>query len=156
MVIRNLTAQAWLAKPGAELDGARQRAAAGDPDWALWVEEFDRGEAALIDMRVSITIKLDDTSIETVAVENHQVWMHLAEHPPVVAALIADISSTDLDFFADHIHQLGGQITDQELAEMYVEVELGASLLDALQPVTRQDAPRSQPALRPGLETKPG
>lgn len=154
VVIRNLTAQAWLAEPGAELDGARQRAAAGDPDWALWVAEFDRGEATLIDMRVSITIELDDTSIETIAVENHQVWMHVAQHPPIVAALIADISSKDLDYFAGHLHELGGQITEHELAEMYVEVELGDSLLDALRPSDRH-ARRSQPAVRRGPETEP-
>lgn len=156
VVVRSITAQAWLAEPGSELDGARERAAAGDADWALWVEEFDRGEATLIDMRVRITVELDDNSQETVAVENHQVWMQLAEHPPIVAALIADVSGKDFDLLADRIHELGGQISAHELAQMHVAVDLGENLLDALPAIGERRSRRAMPGVRPGLETEQG
>lgn len=156
VVIRSVTAQAWLAEPGSELEGARERAAAGDDDWALWVAEFDRGEAILIDMRVSVTVELDDTSRETISVENHQVWMHLAKHPPVVAALVADVSGKDFDVLAGRIRELGGQISVHELAQMHVAVDLGENLLDALPPIDVHSARRSAPAVRPGVETEHG
>jgi hypothetical protein len=154
VVIRSLTAQALLANPGSELDGARERAAAGDADWALWVEEFDRGEATLIDMRVSLTVELDDASVHTITAENHQVWMQLAEHPPIVAALVADMSGKDFDFLAGRVGKLGGQVSIHELDQMYVAVELGDSLLAALRPGEKQHGRRSQPAAQPGLETE--
>jgi hypothetical protein len=155
VVIRSLTAQAWLATPGSELAGARERAAAGDADWALWVEEFDRAEATLIDMRVSIAIELDD-SLKTVAMENHQVWMRLAEHPPIIAALIAELAGKDFDILASRIRELGGHISVHELRDMYVRVDLGDDLVDALGASSEQHARRSQPAARPGLETEQG
>lgn len=150
MIVREVAVRAWLADPVRELLEARELALAGDPDWQEWLEQFDRGEAALMDMRVGVTVELDDESIETVTVENHGIWVELGVQPPVLEAVIAEICSKDFEVFVRRIGQLGGSITVAELEDMHVSVEVAADLLAALRPPPTGRPPaviRAQPGI---------
>jgi subtilase family serine protease len=72
MVVRSVVAKARLAEPGSEVDRAREQAEAGDPDWQEWLQLLDHGQAALIDMRVCVTVELDDGDVETVNADDYQ------------------------------------------------------------------------------------
>lgn len=134
MIIRRLTAHARLGTAGTEVELARERALGGDPDWQLWVQELDNGDATLMDMRVSVSVRLDDATDETIAVENHDIWMHLGQHPLVAAALVAEISGKDIDVLTNRLRARGLEITANELSEMYVSVELDEDLWAAFRP----------------------
>lgn len=136
MVIREMKARACLADPGSELDEARALARDGDHDWQVWLDEFERGVATLIDIRVSVTLELDDGRVEVVDAADDQVWMHLAQHPPIVAGLIAETSAKDLGLLTARIRALGQDIGASELDDMYVTVELADDLAEALRPGT--------------------
>lgn len=154
MVVRRVLARAWLADPGREVAQARERAEDGDEDWQLWIDEYDRGEATLVDMRVSVTYERTDGSTQTVGVENHNVWMHLAVHPPLAAALIAEISAKDFDVITRRLGELGERITVTELEEMYVSVELDDGLTAALRPPADAGSGHDGEQARPGITTE--
>lgn len=154
MVVLSIDARACLADPGSEVNRAREQAESGDLDWREWVQEFDRGQATLIDMRVTAEIELDDRSVERIVVSNHQIWMHLAQHPPIVASLVADIATKDLDELTVRIRDLGEPITVSELERMYVTVELAENLRDALCPTAADGAEGALGGARLGLETE--
>ncbi|HZU40957.1 MAG TPA: hypothetical protein VE992_07880 [Solirubrobacteraceae bacterium] len=150
MIVQEVAARAWLANPGRELSEARDRAEDGDPDWTAWVDEFDRGEAILADLAVSVTVRLEDGSAETAAVENHGIWLPVAVHPPALAAMVAEIASKDFDVLATRIAKVGARITANELGEMHVAVELDQTLLSVLRPPVS----RTQGSARPGITTE--
>lgn len=154
MIVCEVAARAWLADPGREVDEARRRADTGDPDWRLWVEEFDRGEAALVDMRVGVTVELDDGSIETIEVENHSIWVELLVQPPVLEAVIAEICSKDFEVVVERIRRLGGSITIPELEEMHVGVDIADNLLAALRPSASGVGQADDLRARPGITTE--
>lgn len=154
MIIRNVVARASLADPGTEVERAREAARAGDQDWALWVKELDRGEATLIDMRVTVTFELADGDVREVAAEDHQVWVHRAQHPPVLAGMVAELASKDYDLLVERSRELGVLLSVNQLGEMYVTVELADDLLGALRP-DRQHVTAPNDGARPGLETEP-
>ena len=155
MVIKSVTARACLAEPGSEVGEARARAEAGDDDWQEWIDQFDRGEAALIDIRATVSLELDDGTVEAVNADDYQVWMHLSQHPPVVARLVAEMSSKDLGLLTARIRDLGQHIGPLELDDMYVTVELADDLLEALRPEAVSRAGRSPAGARLGTVTRP-
>lgn len=155
MVVKSVVARARLAEPGSELAQARERAHAGDADWQEWVDEFTRGKATLIDMRVVVTVEGDNHVEETVAAEDHQVWMHLSQHPPHVAALVAELSVKDLALLSSRLRARGYDVSLAELDDMYVTVELSDDLLDALRPAQAGQATRLPVAARLGSVTQP-
>lgn len=155
MVVKSLIARACLAEPGSELAEARARAQAGDADWLEWVDEFDRGEATLIDLRVAVTVEGDDHIDDTVAAEDHQVWMHLSQHPPHVAALVAELSAKDLALLSSRLRARGYDVPLAELDDMYVTVELSDDLLDALRPARAGHVTRLPVGARLGSVTRP-
>jgi hypothetical protein len=155
MVIRKVTARACLAQPGSEVGEARARAHAGDQDWQLWVDELERGYATLIDMRVTVTVELDDGTVKVVEAEDKQVWMHLAQHPPVVAGLVAEMSAKDQELLTERIRALGQSIGPTELDDMYVDVELADDLVAALRPGTKSQVDSLPAGARAGTVTRP-
>ena|SRR5947209_8617137 len=154
MIVREVAARAWLAQPEHELDQARRRARDGDPDWQLWVEEFDRGEAALADMRVSLTVELDGGSSQTVATENHSIWLQIALHPPALAAVIAEISSKDFEALTARLEKLGHTVPVAELEGMYVSVEIAEDLLGTLRPPSIGARTQARARARLGITTE--
>lgn len=155
MIVHQVAVRARLARhPGRELDLARQCAGAGDPDWAQWVQEFNRGEAALMDIRVGLSVELDDGSSETLEVENHGIWIELRVQPPVLEAIVADICAKDFAVFADRIGQLGGSITVPELEDMHVAVEIEGDLLAALRPPATGSRQPTDIRAQPGTTTE--
>jgi len=149
MVIHAVAARAWLGDPRSELLQARLRADDGDPDWRQWVDEYDRGEATLVDIEVSVTFGRSDGSTETVATVNHGIWLQVGVHPPVAAALVAEIAPKDFDYLAARIQELGEPVDVIELEQMYIDVALDESLLAALRP------PAARPGSGPGPDFGP-
>lgn len=154
MIVRRIVARACLAEPGTEVDQARRRANEGDPDWRRWIEEFDRDEATLVDLRVTAEIERGDGSSHAIGVENHQIWMHLAHQPPIMAGLVAELSNKDFNEIAARIHELGEAIDPAELHEMYVTVELADDLLAAMRPAATRARSGAGHRARPGTETE--
>jgi hypothetical protein len=154
MIVREVATRAWPADSENEIGEARMRAEAGDPDWQQWVDEFDRGEAIVVDLRVSLTIERDDGSTQTLEVVNHGIWLPHGLHPPVVAAVIAEISSKDYEVLAERVARLGESITVSELEEMYVAVELSEDLQAALHPTPTGAGP-AEARGKLGITTEP-
>jgi hypothetical protein len=74
--------------------------------------------------------------------------------PPVLGAVIAEISAKDFEVLARRIRERGGSITVSELEDMHVAVELADDLRAALRrPATGTPRPGDIRA-RPGITTE--
>jgi hypothetical protein len=154
MAIRSVSARAWLAEPGEEVERVRDLADRGDPDWRQWLDEYDRGEAALVDIGVSVAFEPADGSLDTVTVENHGVWIELVADPAVLEAVLAEISTKDFDELAKRICDLGHPTTVRELERMQVSVEIAEDVLASLRPPTTSDTERDHDRATPGITTE--
>jgi hypothetical protein len=129
--IRAITCRADLDDSAAEIDQAREQAAAGDPSWQQWIDEYDHGRALVV--RLEVTISFDEgDKIDEIAVVNRGVWIEASRHPPAVAGQLEEVVSKDFNNLSARLRQQGLQVTASDLSEMYTRVELSADMLRAL------------------------
>lgn len=112
--------------------------AINDESWQQWVEEYDAGEALIL--RLDVTARIDDGD-ESVRVSNRGVWVEKDVHPPAVAGQVQQAVTKDFNTLAEKLRaDAGVAVTADDLADMYVDVELADDLLRAL--ATDPVAPR--------------
>jgi hypothetical protein len=135
--VERLVCRAELDREPRELARARAEAAAGDESWAEWVQEYDSGEAMLLRLDVFAHIE----GADSVHVANTGVWIEADVHPPLVAGQVQQAVSKDYNRLAEELRARGvDDLTAHDLADMYVEVQLGDDLLAAL--AAREVRPR--------------
>lgn len=132
MPVRRLLAHACLCDFGGELHPTEEFARTGDAEAPGWAERLDRGETALVDMRVAAELDAGDGSTESVQAEIRRIWIHRLQDPPQLEALIAELAGRDFDDLAARIADRGEPLSRRDLDEMYVTVELADDLLRSL------------------------
>jgi hypothetical protein len=148
MEVQQLAAVGSLSERADEVRAAAQRADSGDPDWQQWVDELNRDEAVVVDLRVRAELELDGGSIETIEQENHGIWVELAPHPPMLAAAVAKPAAKDFAAIARRAAGLGAELQPDELDRMHVAVELSDELLTTLRAARARTELSRAPATR--------
>jgi hypothetical protein len=104
----------------AALAHAKAQAAAGDESWEQWVAEYQRGDALIV--RLELTLELADGESLTSSKDGFFVENHI--HAPRVEQQIAELAVDDLTVLAAELGQPGRALEPPDLAGMYVHVEL--------------------------------
>jgi hypothetical protein len=101
---------------------ATAEATAGDESWQQWVEEFQRGEALIL--RLELTLEISDREPRVLRSAGGGFFVETDPHAPKVEQQIAELASGDFAVLARELTALGHTLDIHELGEMYVHVEL--------------------------------
>jgi hypothetical protein len=105
---------------------AEARAAAGDESWEQWVAEYQRGDALIV--RLELTLEVFDGTGEVLTTSRDGFFVENHVHAPKVEQQIAELASGDLTTLAAEFAERGHDLDVHELATMYVHVELAPEL----------------------------
>lgn len=120
--VRRLSARASLDDSPTALAHATAQADSGDESWEQWVAEYQRGEALVL--RLELTLELGDATGEVITASRDGFFVENNAHAPKVEQQIAELASGDLTALAAELTQRGHDLDARELGAMYVHVEL--------------------------------
>ena len=120
--VRRLSARASLDDSPAVLAHATAQADSGDESWEQWVAEYQRGEALVL--RLELTLELGEGDGEVITASRDGFFVENHAHAPKVEQQIAELASGDLTALAAELSQRGHELDAHELGAMYVHVEL--------------------------------
>ena len=120
--VQRLSARASLDESAAALAHARAQAEAGDESWEQWVAEYQRGDALIL--RLELTLEVVDGTGEVLTASKDGFFVENHIHAPQVEQQIAELASGDLGVLAAELAQRGHKLDLREVGTMYVHVEL--------------------------------
>jgi hypothetical protein len=120
--VQRLSARASLDDSPTALAHARAQAEAGDESWEQWVAEYQRGEALIL--RLDLTLEVVDGTGEVLTASRDGFFVENHVHAPKVEQQIAELASGDLGVLAAQLAERGQELDLRELGTMYVHVEL--------------------------------
>lgn len=120
--VRRLSARASLDDSPTALAHATAQADSGDESWEQWVAEYQRGEALVL--RLELTLELGDATGEVITASRDGFFVENNAHAPKVEQQIAELASGDLTALAAELTQRDHDLDARELGAMYVHVEL--------------------------------
>jgi hypothetical protein len=120
--VQRLSARAVLDDSPAALDQAKALAAAGDESWEQWVTEYQRGDALIV--RLELSLEITDGATEVLSMAREGCFVENQTHAPRLEQQIAELASGDLGLLADELAARGHPVDEYELGAMYVHVEL--------------------------------
>lgn len=143
--VTRLSACAHRDDSEAALEPSKAQAAAGDESWQQWLDEYQRGEALMV--RVEVTVELEPGP--PLQITNTGVWLETAAHPPKVEQQLSELIFKDFDTIIRELAKRGAQLDIGDLNAMYVHVELGESIRRAIDdaPESAAEVPESEVAL---------
>ena len=124
--VQRLSVRALLDESPAILAHAEALAAAGDESWEQWVAEYQRGDALIV--RMELTLEVSDTTGEVLTASRDGFFVENHGHAPKVEQQIAELASDDLAALAAEFAERGHDLDLHELGAMYVHVELAPEL----------------------------
>jgi hypothetical protein len=136
VTVQRLSVRALLDDSPAALAHAQAQAAAGDESWEQWVAEYERGDALIV--RLELTLEVSGGTGETVSASRDGFFVENHVHAPKVEQQIAELASDDLTVLASELAERGHELDVHELGTMYVHVELDPSLRGRLRPRAAQ------------------
>jgi hypothetical protein len=128
--ITRVAAEADLQEPDGALERAREHNSS-DPEWDEFVAQVNAGDILPVRFRVSVDA-IDDAGDDfTVDRINEDVWLDTPTHLPELAEDVRETASKDFGELSADLRERGVDVTAEALADMYVEVTLEQSLIDA-------------------------
>ena len=124
--VQRLSVRALLDESPARSAHAEALAAAGDESWEQWVAEYQRGDALIV--RMELTLEVTDGTGEVLTASRDGFFVENHVHAPKVEQQIAELASEDLAALAAEFAQRGHDLDLKELGAMYVHVELAPEL----------------------------
>jgi hypothetical protein len=124
--VQRLSVRALLDESPAILSQAEALAAAGDESWEQWVAEYQRGDALIV--RMELTLEVSDGAGEVLTASRDGFFVENHVHAPKVEQQIAELASGDLAALAAEFAERGHALDLHELGTMYVHVELAPEL----------------------------
>jgi hypothetical protein len=124
--VQRLSVRAMLDESPAILAHAEALAAAGDESWEQWVAEYQRGDALIV--RMELTLEVTDGTGEVLTASRDGFFVENHVHAPKVEQQIAELASDDLAALAAEFAERGHDLDLHELGAMYVHVELAPEL----------------------------
>lgn len=129
--VQRLSVRALLDESPAILSHAEALAAAGDESWEQWVAEYQRGDALIV--RMELTLEVSDRGGEVLTASRDGFFVENHVHAPKLEQQIAELASDDLAELAAEFAKRGHELDLQELGAMYVHVELAPELRQRVQ-----------------------
>jgi hypothetical protein len=120
--VRRVEAAATLTDPRSALTAARGRATE-DPDWALWVDEYARGEALIVDLVLTARLATDDGRERLVKTAGADVWLQTGSIPEVEAQ-IEELATVHLAQLELQMSRAGLRDAVGDLCHCYIHVRL--------------------------------
>jgi hypothetical protein len=120
--VQRLLARARLDESATVLAQAQAEAAEGDESWEQWVAEYQRGEALIL--RLELTMEIDDDVDDVITTSKDGFFVENHVHAPRVERQIAELASGDFAALASELVRRGHEVDPYELGELYVHVEL--------------------------------
>jgi hypothetical protein len=120
--VQRLLARARLDESATALAQAQAQAAEGDESWERWVAEYQRGEALIL--RLELTMEIDDDVDDVITTSKDGFFVENHVHAPRVERQIAELASGDFAALASELVRRGHEVDPYELGELYVHVEL--------------------------------
>lgn len=120
--MQRLSARARLDESATALVQAQAQAADGDESWEQWVAEYQRGEALIL--RLELTMEIDDGVADVITTSKDGFFVENHVHAPRVEQQIAELASGDFAALASELVRRGHEVDPYELGELYVHVEL--------------------------------
>jgi hypothetical protein len=124
--VQRLSVRALLDESPSILAHAEALAAAGDESWEQWVAEYQRGDALIV--RMELTLEVTDGTGEVLTASRDGFFVENHVHAPKVEQQIAELASEDLTALAAEFAKGGHDLDLRELGAMYVHVELAPEL----------------------------
>jgi hypothetical protein len=121
-----MSVRAMLDNSPAVLAHAEARATAGDESWEQWVAEYQRGDALIV--RLELTLEVSDGTGEVLTASRDGFFVENHVHAPRVEQQIAELAGGDLTALAAEFAERGHDLDPQDLPTMYVHVELAPEL----------------------------
>ncbi len=129
--VQRLSVRALLDESPAILAHAKALAAGGDESWEQWVAEYQRGDALIVRLELTLEISNGPSEVLTASRDGFFVENHV--HAPKVEQQIAELASGDLTTLAAEFAQRGHELDLHDLGTMYVHVELAPELRQRVQ-----------------------
>jgi hypothetical protein len=126
LFVQRLSAHAQLDASAEALAHAQAESDAGDESWTQWLAEYERGDALII--RLEVTIAYADDVAEEVSASSIGHFVESDTHPPKVERQIAELATGRLILLGRRLASHGHQLDVNELGGMYVHVSLEESL----------------------------
>ena len=120
--VQRLSVRAVVDDSPTALTHAEALAAAGDESWEQWVAEYQRGEALIV--RLELTLEISDGAGEVLTASRDGFFVENHAHAPKLEQQIAELASDDLAALAADFVKRGHELDLRELGRMYVHVEL--------------------------------
>ena len=124
--VQRLSARAVLDDSAGLLAHAKALAEAGDESWAQWVAEYQRGDALIV--RLELSLEFADSTNEVLRTASDGFFVENHTHVPKLEQQIAELASNDLAAMAGELADRGHAVDVGELGMMYVHVELDPEL----------------------------
>jgi hypothetical protein len=124
--VQRLSVRAMLDESPAILSHAEALAADGDESWEQWVAEYQRGDALIV--RLELTLEVSGGTGEVLTASRDGFFVENHAHAPKVEQQIAELASGDLAALAAEFAERGHDLDLHELGSMYVHVELAPEL----------------------------
>lgn len=123
MRVERITACARLSDPAELLSYAREAADAGDESWQQWVQEFERGDALVVALELSV--ELANGATDELHASTRAFFIDCAVPTPHVERQIAEVAYEELVVLVrDQLSERGHPSDLLDCAPMYVHVEL--------------------------------
>jgi hypothetical protein len=147
MRVQRLEARARLDDPESALARAAAEAATGDECWEEWIAEYERGEALIV--RMDVALEADCDGHDVIELVNRGVWIETNVHAPNVEQQVAELATKDCVVLARDLAARGLALDQNELADMYVHVELANDVRQALGRASTSRCTASDDSFRP-------
>jgi hypothetical protein len=157
MRVERITACARLSDPAELLSYAREAADAGDESWQQWVQEFERGEALVVALELSV--ELANGASEELRASTRAFFVDCGVPTPHVERQIAEVAYEELVVLVrDQLSARGHPSDLLDCAPMYVHVELDREVRQSLAEAAQRAAgpfPPDQPPPSPQTPSSP-
>lgn len=131
-----LSARARLDDSAEALANAKAEASAGDESWEQWVAEYERGDALIV--RLELTIEITGDEPERLLAHTGGFFVENTGNPPRLEQQIAEVASADLHSQLQELARGRHHLEPDELDHMYVHVELDQTVLERLATTARR------------------
>ena len=131
MRVERITACARLSDPAELMSYAREAADAGDESWEQWVQEFERGDALVV--ALDLSIELANGATDELHASTRAFFIDCAVPTPHVERQIAEVAYEELVILVrDQLSAHGHQPDLLDGAPMYVHVALDREVRESL------------------------
>lgn len=127
-IVARIDATAELDDPTEAVELARRQAREADQDeFSQLVRDWESGRVVVVAVHVRVELRSEDGKPTRASRRSSGVWLE-CDIPPRVESQVQEVVPNELESLASELNADGVTVTADELAHMFVHVELGPEL----------------------------